>query len=101
MQVNFYRTSVLHLSLEDYHNAGLTNEQTKEIIEKIPDPGMTSGYNFKLRCTPQGINGNWNVHTSLHDFEEICDLVTYIEYHLDRAVNPETVWPEALTHWED
>ena len=32
--LNYYLTTEIHLSLEDYHNAGLTPKQTKEELNK-------------------------------------------------------------------
>ena len=60
-RLNYYTTSEVHLSLEDYHNAGLTPEETKACIEKLRDPGSCRG--ARLWCTPSGINHNWTVHT--------------------------------------
>ena len=95
MKLGYYTTSVLHLSLEDYHNAGLTSEQTKEIIESMSDPGFS---NIRLRCTPGGVNSNWNVTTVLTHPEDLSTLVQSIEYHLDSALDSDTLWPAELNH---
>jgi hypothetical protein len=57
--IEYYATSVLHLSLEDYFNAGIPPERSKELIEGIYD--LTGS--LKLWCEPSGLNHNWNVHT--------------------------------------
>jgi len=56
-----YHTSIqIWLSLEDYHNAGMTSWQTKNVIESIRDPYLP---NTNLHCEPAGLNGNWIVRT--------------------------------------
>jgi hypothetical protein len=57
--IDYYATSVLHLSLEDYFNAGIPPERSKELIEGIRDVVGT----LNLWCEPSGINHNWNVRT--------------------------------------
>lgn len=57
--IEYYATSVLHLSLEDYHNAGIPPSRSKELIESLWD--MVGSLN--LWCEPSGINHNWNVRT--------------------------------------
>jgi hypothetical protein len=85
--MNYYVTSIIHLSLEDYYNAGLTPEQAKTVIELMNDPGSCS---LKLQCRNQGINHNWNVLTSLTDPEQISWLVGRIEVNLDMALKDGT-----------
>jgi len=82
MKLNYYTTTIIHLSFEDYHNAGLTPERIKAIIESISDIGG----NFNLRCKPQYINRNWNVETMATRPELINDLVKTIKYELDLEV---------------
>ena len=48
----------VNLSLEDFHYAGLTSEETKEVIQRLPNP---TSANCKLRCEPTGINRNWSI----------------------------------------
>lgn len=88
--LNYYTTGLIHLSLEDYHNAGMTPEETKEIIEGIPDrlPGeSTTGFPpGSLHCEPQYINRNWNVSTRYTHPDSISAMVEEIKWHLDRAL---------------
>jgi hypothetical protein len=78
--IDYYTTTLIHLSLEDYHNQGLTSETTKEIIERITDP---FSHSIHLRCHPQGINSNWNVETYAQSTWEVCKVIAIIEDHLD------------------
>lgn len=57
--IEYYATSVLHLSLESYFNAGIPPERSKELIEGIYDVVGC----LKLWCEPSGVNHNWNVRT--------------------------------------
>ena len=77
--IDYYTTTLIHLSLEPYTNAGLTAEETKAIIEEIPDPGSSS---LMLRCEHQGINDNWNVRTMAVSVVLIDWLVLHIEDRL-------------------
>lgn len=79
LDLDYFTTSVIHLSLEDFHNAGLTPEETKSVIEKIRDPGSSI---LDLVCRESGINRNWNVHTQLVKPEQIADLVWQIRHKL-------------------
>jgi hypothetical protein len=81
--MNYYVTSIIHLSLEDYYNAGLTPEHAKTVIELMNDPGSSG---LKLQCRNQGINHNWNVITGLTDPEHISWLVGRICVNLDMAL---------------
>lgn len=40
-KINYFVSSKLWLSLEDYYNAGLKPEEVKKIIESLCDPGTT------------------------------------------------------------
>jgi hypothetical protein len=86
--INYYPTTLIHLSLEDFYNDGMTPEQAKQIIEGISDPAATAtlGYNFKLKCSPQYINGNWNVETWATTPENIHQIVRMIEWYLTKAM---------------
>ena len=79
-RLTYFVSSVLNLSLEDFHNAGLTPEETKAEIEKIRDPGSCGGYN--LYCKESGINRNWNVSTQLTNSLDIMDLIDTIHSRL-------------------
>jgi hypothetical protein len=57
--IDYYATSILHLSLESYFNAGIPPSRSKELIESIPD--VVGSLN--LWCEPSGVNHNWNVRT--------------------------------------
>lgn len=74
-------TNVL-LSLEDFHNAGMTREETKEVIERIQSPdGMG-----RLHCSTGGCNGNWKVNVYTSHYETIYDLVDEIHWALTTAL---------------
>jgi len=91
--LDYYTTGVIHLSLEDYHNAGLTSGETKEVIEKISDsiPGEPMNYSVgNLHCEPRYINGNWNVHTRYTHYEDIERIVFKIKWALDIALERKT-----------
>jgi len=83
----YYVTSVIHLSLEDYHNAGLTPEETKACIEKIPDPRSPI---HCLRCEASDINSNWNVHTMCIHSDELFYLTRRIENELEHELKKRT-----------
>ena len=78
--MNYHVSSIIHLSLEKYYNAGILPERSKELIESIPDPGSSS---LNLWCTKQCINHNWDVRTLLTDPESIEQLVWQITDVLD------------------
>jgi len=90
-ELSYHVTGLIRLYLENYHNAGLTPEETKSIIEKILDdvPSRRDWGFFpgNLRCISQGINHNWNVHTRFTHPEDIRFLVGEIKFELDRALN--------------
>lgn len=93
-ELNFYITQVIHLSLEDYHNAGIKPERTKEIIESLTDPG--SSWNSYLRCEASGLNHNWNVHTMAKHPESIKRIVDTIKYMLEKELNSNAIAPQWL-----
>lgn len=85
VKINYCVTSIIHLSLEPFHNAGLTPKQTKEAIENVQDGTM------RVWCDPSGINRNWNVRTIRTSSLEIQDLVVKIEQRLNALLhNSET-----------
>ena len=84
MRANYHTTTSIWLSLEDFHNAGLTSEQTKEAIEKMEDP--LAGHNIKLKCRPMGINGNWIVETQAKHPDDADWVVSLIEARLGRLL---------------
>jgi hypothetical protein len=82
--IEYYATSVLHLSLEDYFNAGIPPERSKELIEGIPD--VVGSLN--LWCEPSGLNHNWNVHTrantATHQYLVVFEITCALEDELKR-----------------
>jgi hypothetical protein len=74
-QIKHYTTSLVHLSLEEFTNKGVTQARIKATIEAMRDPGGASN----LWCTESGINHNLNVHTLLTNPEAIHELVLEIE----------------------
>jgi hypothetical protein len=74
--MNYHTSTTIHLSLESFHNAGMTPEQTKEVITSIYDGSS------KLWCRQSGINSNWDATTFISDLEIISDLVFLIENKL-------------------
>lgn len=51
--LTYNTTTILWLHLEDWHNAGLTPEETRDAIESV--------WNVNY-CKQQHINNNWNAH---------------------------------------
>lgn len=84
INLNYHTTTLVHLSLESFHNAGLTPEQTKEEIEKVQDGTM------RVWCEQSGINRNWNVRTIRTGTLEIHDLVRTIEERLNALLHNES-----------
>lgn len=82
--INYHATSILWLSLEPYHNAGIPPERTKELIEQIRDPGSASG--GRLWCESQGVNYNWNVRTMATDPVALDGIVSYIRFTLENEL---------------
>lgn len=81
--IDYSVTSVIHLSLEYYHNAGLSPEKTKEIIEGIRDPAG----NLNLYCEASGINHNWNVRTRALSPGTHGDIVNEITERINVALS--------------
>lgn len=89
-KITYYTTINISLSLEDYHNAGIASERTREIIESITNPFQSYGYSSgdKLHCSATGINGNWKVVgvSKLAHAEEIVEIIKYeLEEELRRT----------------
>lgn len=83
MELDYHFDIRIWLSLEDYHNNGLSSQETKDIIESIySDPR----FNTKLRCSTMGINGNWIVSGMIENFYHAENLVREIEMRLDSAL---------------
>lgn len=81
-RVGYYTTTNISLSLEGYHNEGLTPQETREVIETIYDPAG----NDKFHCTPGGINQNWSIRTWGHSTECIEEIIELIQIELDLAL---------------
>ena len=94
MFIDYFVTSELWLSLEDYTNAGLTSGQIREIIENITEPFQKNGYDsgHKLTCRPMMINGNWIVSTISTDTREFEIIVGLIEARLVRALEVKKIY---------
>jgi len=75
MEINYHTDRRIWLSLEDYHNAGISSERSKEIIESIKDPVSCSCWPHNLSCSSMGINGNWIVSSSAMTNSEIDYVV--------------------------
>ena len=87
INLSYYTSGVIHLSLEDYYNAGMTSEEAKEIIEEIPDDlSGHSNLGLCLHCERQFINSNWNVHTRYAFPDEIEVIVCEIRLALGQAL---------------
>ena len=72
--MNFEISTIIYLSLESFHNAGLKPEETRKVIENIPDPGCSK----YLSCREGGINNNWNVITAASSRSNINYIVARI-----------------------
>lgn len=81
--LRYFTTTNIWLSLEDYHNAGLTSKQTKAIIEETPDP---FSMHSRLTCRSAGVNGNWIVSTNAKRNKDIRYVVDLIEKRLESAI---------------
>ena len=68
-------TVSVHLSCEDYNNAGATYEMFEEIINSINDPGSFG----KIRCSRTGINNNPKFSMSVESFKHIDMIIDTIE----------------------
>lgn len=83
--MKYYLTTDVHLFLEDFHNDGLTPEETKEILEGIVDPGSSRAARLGVR--PSGINHNWTITTMLIDHRQIEYLIGYIIHDMRLALS--------------
>lgn len=88
MNLTYYTTTKIHLSLEDFHNAGMTPDQTKACIEGIINPFQGGCYSSgdRLRCFRSGINNNWPVEVSPSSQSNIAYVVGLIEDALLRGL---------------
>ena len=92
LNLKYYTTSIIHLSLEDYHNAGISPDKTKELIESIVYPWQTGGYSsgYTLKCDRAYINANWNVEVMTTDPHKIDYIVRIIKDKLNRHLGIES-----------
>ena len=81
MKLHYHTSIRIWLHLEDYYTRGLTPEQAREVIEKIPDG--SGGY---FHCEPSGLNDNWIVDAPYKHHGAIDDLVSIINWDLTQAV---------------
>jgi hypothetical protein len=79
--LEYYLTTEIHLSLEMFHNEGLTPEETRAVIEKQTD---IDGHHFF--CTPGGVNRNWTISTRTRDTRMIESIVIDLELALRSAL---------------
>ena len=79
-KINYHTSTEIWLSLEDYHNAGLTSKETKEVIESIAVEGR------HLYCMPGGVNQNWNINVRTKDPLSIKLIVLAIQDALENAL---------------
>lgn len=77
-KLTYYTSSVIHLSLEDYHNAGLTPAETKQIIEQSVWCGAW--------VQESGINQNWSLRVNITNSNAIADIVERVEQALDKRL---------------
>lgn len=80
--LHYYVTSVVHLSLEDYHNRGLKPEETRQIIESMRSPGSSS---LNIRCEPSGVNHNWDAHVLTDNRFLVEFFIEDLKFNLDQA----------------
>lgn len=80
--IRWSATTRLWLSLEEYSNAGLSQERMVEVIGAMRDPGSAT---LNLRAVRMGVNSNVIVETSLAPREPwaLLDLVDWIQDRLD------------------
>ena len=83
LQLGFYTTTTVHLSLEDFYNAGITPERAKEIIETFRDTSGPMRPAMRLFCSPAGINNNWKFNLMTRDSMRIDMFVEDISYALN------------------
>lgn len=88
MELNYNTDMRIWLHLEDYHNAGLTQQQTKEIIEKIIQPFQGAYYSstMTLHCQWMGLNGNLIVTGGINTEAQAEVVVYLIQRKLDLAL---------------
>lgn len=82
-KIDYHTTTNIWLSLEDYSNAGLTQEKIIDIIKKISDPYSS----LNLRAKPMGLNNNLIVESSCPSdkaYEIVSEIVSEIELELVR-----------------
>lgn len=84
MNIDYFTTSRVWLSLEYYYNKGITSDRVKEIIENMRDPIST---NVNLTCELSGFNGNWIVNISCLDPNNIDYVVRDIDYLLNKELS--------------
>lgn len=77
--IEYHRTSQIWLSLSDFSNKGLTRDEMKEVIEKLPDLGSNT---LTLSARPSGLNSNLIVDTQSVNPDTIADIVTNIRFAL-------------------
>jgi len=82
-QLGFYTTTTVHLSLEDFYNAGMTPERAKEIIETFRDTSGPMRPAMRLFCSPAGINNNWKFEVYSTNQHYVSDLLEDISYALN------------------
>lgn len=76
--IDYWTSSIIWLSLEDYHNKGIKPERSKELIEGIN--------RWRLWCEPSRINNNWNVRTQMNDPSAHYWIVRAIEFVLEEEL---------------
>lgn len=81
LQLGFYTTTTVHLSLEDFYNAGITPERAMQIIETFED--KATSFRSKLSCRPAGINNNWKFEVYSTNQHYVSDLLEDIAYALN------------------
>ena len=93
--IDYYLSTNISLSLEDYYNDGLTPEEAKEVIENISDT-QCGGWPSHLSCRPSGINRNWTVRTLLMHPQDIRDIVIGIQVALDSYMDDKRGQPKCV-----
>ena len=76
--LNFYTTTNISLSLEDFTNSGLTQAEMKAEIEKIPDLRGTN----KMWVEHSGFNHNLIVRTMCTHPDDIQEIVDRVQFRL-------------------
>jgi len=85
LRIDYHTDMRIWLSLEDYYNAGLTSERTKEIIESITDPTQCGIYSskYKLHCESSYLEGSWIVTSGAVNKYDVEEIVSNIKCLLD------------------